>query len=256
MDKIDYLHDSKYSPAYITSNEDIRWVVAAYPDAHDILTVAGSGDQALFYSTHNTQNIDTFDITLMAKMVQDAKTTAIQHLTYDEYIQFLVDISKNKQNQITEKIIAKMPSDSAQLLSNQTIPLKFRSTMTTSSPNLPTHAEYERMQHSIDHNFKFICTPLTKLHTHLTKRYNIINISNIFENFCGDDLSSLMAQKNTILNLLPNLKLGGRILYIPQKGKCALPELFNERVHGCKCEAPIQHPTERFIQIIPIKRTR
>ncbi len=247
---------SEYAPAYTATNEDIRWIVDAYPNARDILTVAGSGDQALFYAQNGTRHVDTFDITRMAKMIQDIKTTALRHLNHTEYKQFLVDICRNKPNPNTSKIIANMPNDSRELLTAPLPPMKFKTRITIDNPNLPTWTEYEHMRKNITQPFNFICAPLSTLGKHITKQYDIINVSNIFDNFYGDNLSSAGAQMETIMGLCANLKLGGHILYIPQNRHYDFSKIIDEQTHGCKCMPPIQHPTDRFTQIIPIQRTR
>ena len=195
---------SEYAPAYTATNEDIRWIVDAYPSAHDILTVAGSGDQALFYAQNGTRHVDTFDITRMAKMIQDIKTTALQHLNHTEYKQFIVDICRHAPNPNTSKIIANMPDDSRELLVNPLPPMKFKTRITIDNPNLPTWTEYEHMRKNITQPFNFICAPLSTLGKHITKQYDIINVSNIFDNFYGDNLSSAGAQMETIMGLCAN----------------------------------------------------
>ena len=60
-------------PAYTISNENQRWATQVVPNVKKVLTVAGSGDQALFYKLSGATIIDTFDITCNARAIQDIK---------------------------------------------------------------------------------------------------------------------------------------------------------------------------------------
>ena len=84
---------SHYSPSYVLTNEDIRWVSGLTQNKGPrVLTVAASGDHPMFYAMRGATNIDTFDISFCAKVAMDIKTAAIQKLSRDEYVQLLNDM--------------------------------------------------------------------------------------------------------------------------------------------------------------------
>ena len=80
-----------YSHAYVVSNEDLRYTTALTRDmGRKVLTVAGSGDQPLFYKLNGANHIDTFDVSFCAKAIMDIKTAAIRAgMGYDSYKQML-----------------------------------------------------------------------------------------------------------------------------------------------------------------------
>ena len=81
--------DVKQLSAYIISNENQRWATRVVPNIKRVLTVTGSGDQALFYKLAGAKIVDTFDITPNAGVIQDIKYNAVKHLDRDEYTRLL-----------------------------------------------------------------------------------------------------------------------------------------------------------------------
>ncbi len=254
----DFLH---YATAYTVSNEDQRWATAVFPNAKRILTVAASGDQALFYHLNGATHIDTFDITHFAHGIQDIKTTAIKMLTYEEYIRLLLDLNKATDNEINirnmDKIAQHMPSDSVKLL---TAPAPMMSRFNAGVASLkykeqfPTKEEYARLQATLTQTFPFVHSALHDLHKNVSGQYDIINTSNIFDK--GYEAAD---QGKIIANLLPNLTVGGRILYLPQYQRLDYSNIkYTDKNTGMQLEYEntINHPTDRWTKIISLQRTR
>ena len=79
-----------YSHAYVTSNENLPMIMSEMrPCNKTVLTVAGSGDQPMFFMLYGASLVDTFDLSYCAKVMMDIKTAAIQSGNRAEYVDFL-----------------------------------------------------------------------------------------------------------------------------------------------------------------------
>ena len=194
---------SRYSPSYVITNEDIRWVSQlTKKEAHRVLTAAGSGDHPMFYALQGADHIDTFDISYCAKTAMDIKTAAIHKLPRDEYIQMLLNMhSARKISDIhgITKIIDSLPANTATfvkeldeypLFSNGIDPSFYKET-------IPTAEEYDLMRQRISGPFKFIWSDLGSLHSHLIGEYDIINLSNILEYMTPEQIQKTLVSLRT-----------------------------------------------------------
>ena len=206
---------SEYSPAYLISNEPLDWETSLTPKAQSVLTIAGSGDQALFYKLAGAKTVDTFDVSYCARIVQDIKTTAIKELPYEKYIELLCKLHpSDNATQITEMIplLNKMPTDSLNFINEMRGYRLFdQGEKPYASPcasNICLQSDqYSKLRHCIPSNFNFIWSDVSNLHTKLTQTYDVINMSNVF-----DYMNSLEIEK-TIYNLYPFLNDNGRIIF-------------------------------------------
>lgn len=197
---------------YIISNENLRAIVAETPNARRVLTIAGSGDQALFYTLGGATIIDTFDIKPNARTIQDIKTTAIMGLPYDAYIMFMKKLRKNIPHIIPAEMLADMPRQSAEAVQK----LTFCNYINEHNIcNLPTEAEFARLQATLYRPFNFINADLADIHNHVTGPYDVINISNIFDT---NYIREPKKQFQILTNLTPLLRIGGTIVYDNQNG--------------------------------------
>lgn len=241
-----------YKPAYLNTNEDLRWITSVTPKPSRVLTVAASGDQALFYRLGGAKTIDTFDITKMAGLIQEIKTTAIQHLTHEQYMEMM-------QGLRAALVLPKHMDKILPLLSqhNQNLWNRFGPYSRLLNGNYceyanPTRPEFNKLKSMVSGPFNFIHSPLDTLHTKITGQYDIINISNIFDLIHTDQ-----QQQQIILNLLPHLTVGGHFLYISGFGD----KNFNIRHLAHPSGAEIKHtktlskPCEPW-DIISLQRTR
>ncbi len=205
--------DKNFIPAYVASNEDLRRAVAKTPNAKRVLTVAGSGDQALFYTLGGAATVDTYDITNYARLIQDIKTSAIQILPYDEYIKLINDIYDAQSAtpiQNNSQLMRALPRESLQIMNAYPNIRYFRADTKPGKNNLPTEAEYESLKSAIKKPFNFIPGDLRNLHTQLTQKYDVINLSNIFDTIDVQEQPYILARLSQFLT--PN----GVILIAPQ----------------------------------------
>lgn len=178
---------SNYSPAYTLSNENLRWITGLTQGiAKRVLTTAGSGDQAMFYAINGATHIDTFDTSFCARVVQNIKTVAIQHLTHDQYIELLNELHKTgnaMQLPLMSNIIPHLSDTDIQFIRDMNNCKIFGNGLSPSKypEYYPTPDEYKKMQQCISTQFPFIWSDVESLHKHLTGEYDIINVSNIFQ---------------------------------------------------------------------------
>lgn len=196
---------------YLISNENLRRTVATTPNARRVLTICGSGDQALFYTLGGATTVDTFDININARTIQDIKTAAIKVLPYEKYMPFLQDLYCHAAP-IPAQILTNLPTHSA----TEAPHLHFRNNIGESDKNkLPTAAEYARLQATLHQQFNFINADLAEIHTRTDSKYDVINISNIFDiNYISD----IKQQIQILQNLTPLLNINGTIVYNNQAG--------------------------------------
>ena len=203
---------SYYSPAYVLSNENLRWTTGLTRDSgRRVLTVAASGDQPMFYSINGADKIDTFDVSFCSKAIMDIKTAALQTMARDEYIAFLIALHSTKDAQnvtYMSDILAQIPQDSAQFVRDMQGRRIFGNGLTPQDYKMfyPTAQEYKQMRDAANGYFKFIWTDIGSLHTHLTAEYDVINLSNIFEYLGTQQIH------NTLASLRNHVRPGGYII--------------------------------------------
>ena len=201
-----------YSHAYVVSNEDLRHTTGLTRDmGRKVLTVAGSGEQPLFYTLNGATQIDTFDISYCARAIMDIKTQAIKSgMPYEQYVQLLTDLHNApsaSQVQGMSKILPKIPAHSAKfvrgmdgyrIFGNGLRPENYKKEMISAD-------EYATLQKTLTGHFNFIWSDVADLHTHLNAEYDVINLSNIFE-WTPDIIMP------TLNNLRGHVRPGGYIL--------------------------------------------
>ena len=208
------LNDIGFGPGYVITNEDLRFETEqTKANAQRVLTVAASGDQALFYLLGGAKHVDTFDITYIAKITQEIKFAAIrQQIPYSEYLNILGNIQHAKKIidiKPVKKLLHDMSPDVALFLQNQPIRLPYCNGLSLHNPDaqarILTSTEYARLQSMHPKTPSFIWSDITHLHTHIQGKYDVINASNIFDNI-PNSLSTV------INNLHPNLTPNGAII--------------------------------------------
>ncbi|MCL2369504.1 MAG: hypothetical protein FWC83_02410, partial [Alphaproteobacteria bacterium] len=84
---------SRLCCSYPNSNElPTKLIPMTKPAGKSVLTVAGSGDQPLLFAAHGAKLVDTFDITLMSKLVMDVKREVIPNISHKDYIKVFDNI--------------------------------------------------------------------------------------------------------------------------------------------------------------------
>lgn len=201
-----------YSHAYVVSNENLRYTTALTRHmGRKVLTVAGSGEQPLFYTLNDAEKITTFDISLSARAIMEIKTQAIKSgMSYEQYVQLLTDLhsapSASQVNGMSD-ILPKISTHSAYFVRGMDGYRIFGN-----GPHLENYKkemisadEYITLQEKLTSHFNFIWSDVATLHTHLNDEYDVINLSNIFEWY-----PNLI--QSTLQNLHDYIRPGGYIL--------------------------------------------
>ena len=223
-------YPNQYSDTYASTNEPIEQWPNLTPVTHAprVLTVAASGDQPLMYAANGAAHVDTFDITVYACAAMDFKTTALQQMTYSDYInevhilKHFYDIEASKTYGLisdynaTKNVINNMPMRTRQLMQAaiHTRRPAFGRDYLNTNVFPPDEHTYAKMQQAVKSPFNFIWTDLINLTHYIDDKYDIINISNIFDHY----ISALQNKPagaifDTIQNLLQHTNRGGYILF-------------------------------------------
>lgn len=84
-----------YSPSYLFTTENIKDYVKAFDfNNSKVLTVTGSGDQALNVINHNAKSATCFDINQFANYTLALKVAAIKALNFLEFLNFFIEYNK------------------------------------------------------------------------------------------------------------------------------------------------------------------
>lgn len=208
--------DKSYIPAYTITNEDWRWAREITRGAQHVLTVAGSGDQALTYRLVGAKTVDTYDITKCAGIIQEIKTAAIPVIPRDEYYQLLRELrySANPLNMFSmTHVVPRLRPQTIDLMRSRIGVINFsRGASVDAYPqNQFTDDEYKHLQQIIRGPFEFFNCDITELNLRAIKKYDLIDISNIFDyGYERRDQIDILAR------LTKCLMLGGRIISMPQ----------------------------------------
>lgn len=252
-------HPLDYSHAYVVSNENLRHTTGLTRSmGRRVLTVAGSGEQPLFYTINGATQIDTFDISYCARAIMDIKTQAIRSgMPYEQYKKLLKDLhfapSASKVSGVSE-ILPKIPAHSAQFVRGMDGYRIFGNGLNPEyyASEMISETEYKTLQKALRGAFKFIWSDVATLHTQLNGEYDVINLSNIFE--WSPDLI-----QPTLTNLRNYVRPGGYILV--QTG-CGMSigknmDKFIDAQDALKDWAKIGiNKQDRDTQVIILERTR
>ncbi len=232
----------EYSPAYIISTENLSESIGMFRGAmDDVLTVAGSGDQALLYTARGAKHVDTFDLSFCAKAIQDIKTAAVQKMSRYQYVQLLDDLYWDQRHSHNilgvhgmNDVMKLMPSDTSAFVANLAdcrILSRGGYVPSKGEKQLPTDAEYTLVQKHVKQPFNFIWADIADVHTHLTRQYDVINTSNVFEWVYDQNLVVPI-----VLHLFEYLKVGGYIQVVCFNLNSSLEDKIVEaasRLKGC-----------------------
>ena len=179
---------AKWSPAYVSTNEDVREALRILePNAGGrVLTVTGSGDQALFYKLSGAEHVDTFDISYNAKMIMDIKTSAIANADYDTYSTLIRHIAKVPR-EITDILATSgyQPVKNGLTQNMQNYIASIRG-LCVCRPRqyideILFKSEFAQLQKTTKENFHFIWSDLYSLSEKITGQYDQIYLSNILQ---------------------------------------------------------------------------
>lgn len=222
----------QYSPAYPTTNEDWRFAMAELnPAGKSILTVTGSGDQAIAFAISGARKIDTFDTTYFAKVIMDMKTSAIQTMNRKQYNNFVQELRHTKSvREIPgyDKIASVCPRPSILAAKQMTGCKIFNAGTGVRDEYMPTDTEYDIARKTVTGPMNFIWTDLQDLHKELTQEYDIVYLSNIFEYFPSQK------KITSVLNSLrPFIKNGGEIMLYTSWVQTGVSESVDAAARAC-----------------------
>ncbi len=178
------------APAYVMTNEDMRKETElSMGNNKRVLTVTASGDQALFYLLAGADHIDTYDMTYCAKIIQEIKFAAIrQQVPYNDYLSMLTKLHNDSTNIMNipymSDIIHDISPTTAHFIKSMKVPGNFSYGSEPCDNNkqyLLTPDEYARLQTMKPQTPSFIWSNILDLHKHIRGKYDIINMSNIFD---------------------------------------------------------------------------
>lgn len=200
---------AKYSPAYAVSNENLPLAMAEMrPQGKSVLTVAGSGDQPVYFKLYDALHVDTFDISYCAKAIMDVKTAAIQKVSYQQYLS-LLHLLLNSSHGIQDFAVYReckdlCPEKTQQFISGMAGCKICRNGYTE---NIPMEDEYKKLQQSLKRPFNFIWSDLQYLSRHLNRTYDQIYLSNILQYNCD-----VRFMQSLVMELLKFVNPGGKIM--------------------------------------------
>lgn len=251
--------------AYTVSNEDLAWTTSiSQPRDMRVLTTAGSGDQALFYTLAGAWRIDTFDICEYARLIQDIKTAIIPLKNRREYIEIINGLHTARAGDVAKitgmaDIATRIGPDSAKILKSATdmgiAPFTCGSSIKSYPTHIPDELYYGVLQRKLRHPFNFIHTDLDSLHTKISGKYDLIDLSNIFD-WGYDD--ARMAQ--TLGDLARHVNLNGKIVFNTQKLQA--PDYTGTYVKIPSENIELHHtrtaicPSDKNIRMMVFQRTR
>lgn len=185
----------EYSKVYLNTTENISGIMASMNlSDKDVLSVAGSGDQALNAYLNGAKTVSVFDINPLSFAITDLKVTGARKLKHAEFCNYFMPIWGEFLEYDTFNRLSKYLSEDTAiyfdyLYSNYTTREIFNKTMyhfttdITTLHNLNDYLQrdnYERLQKMLEEkDIKYIKSNLTELPEKLDDKYDAILLSNI-----------------------------------------------------------------------------
>lgn len=198
---------SSYSPAYVSSNEQLQSIMQILkPAGKNLLAVAGSGDAPLFFSAYGAQHIDTFDISYNARVVMDIKTYMLKNkFKFYDYVHILRDVqtASDLLDCASGNVVMRAVTDGTlDYLRGMRGCKIFMHTSNGEIACFPNATEFAAMQQNVSGRYNFIWSDLFDLSGHiLNKKYDIIYLSNVLQYVnAASDVTAVLNNMRTHLN--------------------------------------------------------
>ncbi len=255
----------RFRPAYFVTNEYLENTIRCFGNNNgDVLTVAASGDQPLLYAAYGARNIDTFDLTYCARAIMDIKCAAARKFNRDEYINFLLGVNRAQWDMCDimsapgmRKIVNMLPRDSAEFIRRVSdchifsaggyAPGEIQRSVDL-GPN-----QWRAMQKNMRAPFNFIWSDIADLHTHLTKKYDVINTSNIFEWMYQESVGLIVP---TMKNLFGHLKPGGYVFGTTVGYRDKIVPLYQDAAYQLGGQCVLKSDKFKRETLLALQRTR
>lgn len=229
LDKIKNLRCGSVAPLYIYGTENISKYYSKI-DLKDktVLTIAGSGDQVINAYYFNAKEVVCFDINKLSKHILFLKIEAIKNIDYSDFIEYFGNGRKKTSlnYNIYNKFRSKLPKDTKQFFDDAYSYFKndgeklFASDLflkrelyfkekNLSSQNyyLRSEKDYLLLQERLENKkITFINADILNLCKKITKKFDVINISNIpnfifrYLNYDYNKLKDLFLELSSLLN--------------------------------------------------------
>ena len=179
----------------------------------DVLSVAGSGDHAIEAYVHGAHHVDTFDINQSQHAVQDLKLMMLKNLTREQFINDIVTyklvkpLSSEKLRRDAVNLIREIDSAGVQISLNYSM---------RCISYLQNKGLYNKAVEYVPEKLDFIHAHVLQLPVKLTRRYDVILLSNILEYVQnGSHIESIVSYYDNVLEPLAcnNLNPGGVICF-------------------------------------------
>ena len=227
--------NSKYSPIYMFSTENIKGVINSLNVSNkNVLTVSSSGDHIFNMLVDNANNIESFDINYLAKYYFYFKEAAIRTLTYNQFLDFFFLKRIGLNSKIFDdkifftKILPNIKDEEAQyfwktlfqiyggrVLYNSNLFIQNvypKNTYIECNNYLSNEINYKKLQKRLNsYNYKFYNINIFDDISSLTNyNYDIIYLSNILDRlYCKTELEYVKKVKDIVIKLKQHLKTNG-----------------------------------------------
>ena len=206
---------SEHSLVYNFATENITGFVGTLePKDKQVLSAAGSLDQALNFLLHGAKDVTLFDINKLTYYYGELKKTAITYLPYNEFMLFFVKNEKRFNNDIYKRFNMFLSVDVKRfwdilflLFSGSEIYDNLLITRAVHSSRLESINPYTRKDKYLELQEKLFGLKFRYLHGNivdleLDKNYDLMYLSNIFDYLKPEEIESL--KKSLMKKLNPN----------------------------------------------------
>ena len=187
------------APVYLFSNENIADQLRVLGDFNGarVLSVGASGDHAFGAYLAGAAHVDTFDINSLQRAVIDLKTVMVQHVSYENFMDFFFDERQFFNTRILSQIQSKIPNNVQRMLQDYQLRgknlFKYEAGQnsaysTKNIPYLKNKKSYMQLRDVLPRRIPFyhcdmrdIKTPFADVTGMVGGRYDVILLSNIYD---------------------------------------------------------------------------
>jgi hypothetical protein len=187
------------APVYLFSNENIADQLRVLGDFNGarVLSVGASGDHAFGAYLAGAAHVDTFDINSLQRAVIDLKTVMVQHVSYENFMDFFFDERQFFNTRILSQIQSKIPNNVQRMLQDYQLRgknlFKYEAGQnsaysTKNIPYLKNKKSYIQLRNVLPRRIPFyhcdmrdIKTPFADVTGMVGGRYDVILLSNIYD---------------------------------------------------------------------------
>ncbi len=210
---------SHNSPTYLFTTENLRDTFV-FGNISRALTIGSSGDHFFNAVLRGAKDVDCFDINIFSKYITELKKIAVEHLSYDDFIQMFFENNKDIYTGFRHFLSIPCRYVGDLIFSPQR--QRILKDMYISKPQilyncgyLNSEVEYNNLKKLLPGvNFNFILTDVQFLDKKFNKKYDLMHLSNIsdYAHLMFKNNYLLQFNENVIKPLLPYLTDNGLII--------------------------------------------